>query len=56
MYFLNRRFTRWAPMPYFSIDLMTHTAHIVGEPEIEQSLLSIIEYKLLFFFFSIGTY
>jgi hypothetical protein len=56
MYFLNRRFTRWALIPHFSIDLKTHTAHIVSELEIEQSLLSIIEYELLFFFFSIGTY
>jgi hypothetical protein len=43
-------------MPHFSIDLKTHTAHIIGEPEIEQILLSIIEYRLLFFFFSIRAY
>jgi len=40
-YFLNGRFTEWAPIPHFGIDMKTHTAHIVGEPDMEQSLLSV---------------
>ncbi|KUJ10377.1 NAD(P)-binding protein [Mollisia scopiformis] len=39
-YFINGRFTEWAPIPHFGINLKTHTAHIVGRPEMEQSLLA----------------
>jgi hypothetical protein len=42
-YFLDGRFSEWAPIPHFGIDLKTHTAHIVGKPEMEQSLLSATE-------------
>jgi hypothetical protein len=42
-YFLNGRFIEWAPTPHFGIDMKTHTAHIVGEPEMEQTLLSVAE-------------
>jgi len=40
-YFLDGRFSEWAPIPHFGIDLKTHTAHIVGKPEMEQSLLAV---------------
>lgn len=42
-YFLNGRFTEWAPIPHFGISPKTHNAHIVGKLEMEQSLLSVIE-------------
>ena len=42
-YFLDGRFTEWAPTPHFGSDMKTHTAHIVGEPDMEQSLLSVKE-------------
>jgi len=48
-YFLDGRFTEWAPTPHFGLDLKTHCARIVGEPEMEQSLLSVAEYEFLFF-------
>ncbi|KAE8449255.1 hypothetical protein EG329_008422 [Mollisiaceae sp. DMI_Dod_QoI] len=42
-YFLDGRFTEWAPTPHFGIDMKTHIAHIVGQPEMEQTLLSVKE-------------
>jgi hypothetical protein len=47
-YFINGRFTEWAPIPHFGIDMKTHTAHIVGEPDMEQSLISVKEYEAIF--------
>lgn len=41
--FLNGRLTEWAPSPHFGIELKTHTADIVGTPEMEQSLLATAE-------------
>ena len=43
-YFLDGRFSEWAPTPHFGINLKTHTAHVVGKPEMEQSLLAVNEY------------
>ena len=43
-YFLDGRFSEWAPTPHFGINLKTHTAHVVGKPEMEQSLLAANEY------------
>ncbi|RDW58601.1 NAD(P)-binding protein-7 [Coleophoma cylindrospora] len=42
-YFLNGRFSEWAPIPHFGIDTKTHTAHIVGSPDMEQSLLGVAD-------------
>jgi hypothetical protein len=42
-YFINSRFTEWAPIPHFGIFPKTHTARIVGEPHMEQSLLAVPE-------------
>jgi hypothetical protein len=42
-YFLNGRFTEWAPIPHFDIHPKTQTAHIVGKLEMEQSLISVNE-------------
>ncbi|CZR62551.1 uncharacterized protein PAC_12448 [Phialocephala subalpina] len=39
-YFTCGWFTEWAPTPHFGIDMKTHIAHIVGKPEMEQSLLA----------------
>jgi hypothetical protein len=41
--FLNGRLAEWAPSPHFGIELKTHTANIVGTPEMEQSLLATAE-------------
>ena len=43
-YFLDGRFMEWAPIPHFGINVKTHTAHIVGKPEMLQSLIGIQEY------------
>jgi hypothetical protein len=42
-YFVNGRFSEWAPIPHFGIFPKTHTARIVGEPHMEQSLLAVPE-------------
>jgi hypothetical protein len=42
-YFLDGRFTEWAPIKHFGIDPKNHVANIVGTPDMEQSLIAVEE-------------